>query len=174
MGFKKKSEIDQFIQNISRSVEVIIWKIFSDLSSDDHSDIKQEVNLKIWKAISSGKNIKNLRSYLWKVVYTTALDFINGRMRYVNVEKDREFYITDCLHESEEISIGSLLEKKQSIAVLMKAIETLTQNRRIVLKLSLKGMKIIEIAQFLGWSQSKVNHLYYRGLEDLKKRMKTE
>jgi DNA-directed RNA polymerase specialized sigma24 family protein len=32
-------------------------------------------------------------------------------------------------------------------------------------------MNIKEIADFLGWSKSKVNHLYYRGLEDLRKRI---
>ncbi|MFX1514252.1 MAG: hypothetical protein ACFFCQ_16885, partial [Promethearchaeota archaeon] len=65
------SDLDKLIEDISRSIERIIWKNFPGLSSNGKADISQEVSLKIWKAISSGKNIKNLRSYLWKVVYTT-------------------------------------------------------------------------------------------------------
>jgi RNA polymerase sigma-70 factor (ECF subfamily) len=171
MGSDRIINADEFIRHISKSVNFIIWKNFPGVSSDKQADISQEVNLKIWKALKSGKNISNLRSYLWKVVHTTALDFINERMKYVNLEKEKEFYTVNCLDEIKEISVETLHEKKEAKTLLMEAVNTLSQNRRIVIKLSLKGMNIKEIADFLGWSKSKVNHLYYRGLEDLRKRI---
>ena len=169
---KKYLEIDKFIEDISRSIEIIIGKNFPQVDNDDKKDISQEVKFKIWKIVSSGKDIQNMRSYLWRVAYTTALDFINNRMRYVDFEEEREFNAVNCSDEIVNLSSEILLEKKEARTLLIQEINRISQNRRIVIKLSLKGMSINEIADFLGWSKSKVNHLYYRGLEDLKKRMK--
>jgi DNA-directed RNA polymerase specialized sigma24 family protein len=66
----------------------------------------------------------------------------------------------------------SLLEKKEWESIFEKALNSLVQNRRIVIKLYLTGMNVKEIADFLDWTESKVNHLYYRGLNDLKKKLK--
>jgi DNA-directed RNA polymerase specialized sigma24 family protein len=93
-------------------------------------------------------------------------------MKYVNIGGEEELFVIDRLNGAEDLSLGSLLEIKESKNELMREIENISQNRRIVIKLSLKGMSINEIADFLGWSKSKVNHLYYRGIEDLKNRMK--
>lgn len=169
---KRYLEVDKFVEDISKSIEVIIWKNFPHVGEDDRADISQEVKFKIWKIVSSGKDIHNLRSYLWRVAYTTALDFINKKMEYVDFDEEREFDAVNCPSEIVELSSEILLEKKEVKTSLLHAVESLSQNRRVVLKLSLQGMSVNEIADFLGWSKSKVNHLYYRGLEDLKKRMK--
>lgn len=137
----------------------------------DQEDISQEVRVKIWKIISSGKNIQNLRSYLWRVAYTTALDFINHNMKYIDFDEERGLNPQHNPGEILNLSSELLFEEKEKNKLLMQEIESLSQNRRIVIKLSLKGMSIKETADFLGWSESKVNHLYYRGLEDLRKRL---
>ena len=172
MKQKNLVNTERFIEDISKSIEVIIRKNFSQVSEDDKADISQEVKIKIWKMLSCGKNIKNFRSYLWKVVYTTALDFINKKRKYLNLEAGKRMNVSNCFNELRDISAESLLEQKVTKKVLMSAIDTLSQNRRIVIKLGLTGMNITEIANFLGWSRSKINHLYYRGLEDLKKKLK--
>ena len=173
MDFKNKQDLEIFINNISESIKHIIWKNFPKTSSDEQEDITQEVKLKIWKILSSEKRIENLRSYLWKVVYTTALDIINNKTKHIKTQNEVKIDFTNIISEVDVHSVESILEKKETETFLLEAINSLSQNRRIVIKLHLSGMNIIEIADFLCWSESKVNHLYYRGIEDLKKRLNT-
>ena len=172
MGSKKLFETEKLIQEISQSIQHILWKNFAHISTEEKEEIAQEVQYKIWKSLSSGKQIDNLKSYLWKVVYTTALDIITEKISYYRLNNNVELNVED-LHKNMNVSSSeTLLEKKELELLLMKGINSLSQNRRIVIKLSLTGMNISEISEFLGWSTSKVNHLYYRGLEDLKRRVK--
>ena len=173
MKFKNNQELEIFINDISESIKHIIWKNFPQTTHDEQEDITQEVKLKIWKILSSGKKIENLRSYLWKVVYTTALDFINNKMFFIGIHNKTEANYSTLLSEVDIHSAESILEKKEAEKFLMEVINSLSKNRRIVIKLHLLGMNIIEIADFLCWSESKVNHLYYRGIEDLRKRLNT-
>ncbi len=172
MDSNKRKEIESFVQDISDLINKIIWKNFPGLPYDGQADIVQEVNLKIWKILADGKKIGNLRSYLWRVCYTTALDFLNENMKYVNMGGEVELEAANCQRDNDDASLESLLEKEYSKRKLLEEIERLSQSRRIVLKLALTGMNVNEIAEFLGWSMSKVNHLYYRGLEDLRRRLR--
>lgn len=171
MKLKELFETEGFVEHISRFIEDIVRTKFPQIEASDRADISQDIKYKIWKMIADGKKIGNLRSYLWRVCYTTALDFLNENMKYVNVGGELELEAADCQNEKEAESLESLFEKEFSKRELMKEIENLAQSRRIVLKLALTGMNVNEIKNFLGWSMSKVNHLYYRGLEDLRRRL---
>lgn len=174
MNWKDLFEKDEFVRDIAKSIDRIVKKNFPRITSDEKADISQEILQKIWKMIAGGKKIDNLRSYIWRVTYTTALDFLNDKMKYVNVGGEKELDGAESLKSGVALSLESRLERKQSKEALLASIEGVSPNRRIILKLSLTGMTVNEIAKFLGWSVSKVNHLYYRGLEDLRKRMKAE
>ncbi|NOR52691.1 MAG: sigma-70 family RNA polymerase sigma factor [Candidatus Aminicenantes bacterium] len=172
MELKKLIKTQQFIEEMSKSIEHIIWKNFPQISREEREDITQEVKLKIWKMASRGKKIKNLRSYLWKVVYTTALDIINKRMNTVPFDAVMKADNTNPFSQLNIASSEALIEKKELRIIITKALNSLPQNRRIVIKLYLTGMNLHEIADFLNWNKSKVNHLYYRGLGDLKEKLK--
>jgi RNA polymerase sigma factor (sigma-70 family) len=174
MKWEDLFEKDEFIRDLAKSIDRIIRKNFPRITADEKADISQEILHKIWKMIAGGKKIDNLRSYIWRVTYTTALDFVGDEGKYVNVWRNEELEGADCPNNRQDISLESHLERKHSKKALLAAIEGLSPNRRIVLKLALTGMTVSEIAEFFGWSISKVNHLYYRGLDDLKKRMKKE
>ena len=172
MDLKKLIKTKDFLEKMSNSIELIIWKNFPQLSSQEKEDIAQEVKLKIWRMASRGKKIKNLRSYLWKVVYTTTIDIIDERMNVLPFDSVKETHNANPISQLDIHSAESFMEKKEWESMFEKALNTLAQNRRIVIKLYLTGMNVKEIADFLGWSESKVNHLYYRGLKDLKKQFK--
>lgn len=63
------------------------------------------------------------------------------------------------------------LELRRTIA---RAIERLDPNRRRVVKLHLAGLSLGETARFLTWSEPKVRHLLYRGLENLRTDLRRE
>lgn len=172
MELKKLIKTKQFIEEMSESIQYIIWKNFPQILREEKEDITQEVKLKIWRMASRGKKIKNLKSYLWKVVYTTALDMINERMNNLSFNGLMEANSTNPISQLNIIPSESLIEKKELKLIIEKALNSLSQNRRMVIKLCLAGMDLNEIADFLDWTKSKVNHLYYRGLGDLKEKLK--
>ncbi|MGZ5515834.1 MAG: sigma factor-like helix-turn-helix DNA-binding protein [Candidatus Aminicenantales bacterium] len=47
-------------------------------------------------------------------------------------------------------------------------VDSLSENRRKVLSLFLTGQTIEEIASSLNWEKTKVRHLFYRGVDDLR------
>jgi RNA polymerase sigma-70 factor (ECF subfamily) len=56
---------------------------------------------------------------------------------------------------------------------LKELIDSLGENRKQVLRLYLVGMSIEEICEFFDWDKTKVRHLLYRGIDDLKEKMKS-
>lgn len=172
MELKKLIKTRQFLDEMSKSIEHIIWKSFPQLSREEREDISQEVKLKIWRKVSRGRKIDNLKSYLWRLVYTTCLDIINGRMNTLPTSVQMKVDDPKIVPQVNMDPVELLIEKKELTSIIENALGPLSQNRRMVIKLYLAGMKIDEIADFLGWTRSKVNHLYYRGLSELKKRLK--
>ncbi|MDH4273173.1 MAG: hypothetical protein OEW18_14460, partial [Candidatus Aminicenantes bacterium] len=75
-----------FLGDISVSIRNILLASFPEMSREEKEDIDNEVKMKLWKKAAGGKKIDNLRSYLWRVVYTTALDLIGERMPYLSLE----------------------------------------------------------------------------------------
>lgn len=169
MELKRLSQIENSIEEIINSIKYIIWRNFPELAGEEKEDINQEINLKLWKMISSGRNIHNLKSYLWKVVHTTAIDVISKKINNMDIDS-----IIQPTQDEESPSNNFLLQElsiseKESKFILEKAVKSLSQNRRIAIKLRLLGMNVREMAELLGWTESKANHLYYRGLEDLER-----
>jgi RNA polymerase sigma-70 factor (ECF subfamily) len=160
----------EFLQKISASIKNIICANFPHTTSPEREDIEQEVKLKIWKMASGGKKIGNLRSYLWRVVYTTTLDVIGKRINMASLKGWSGGDDQNFIQQLDLVSPESLIEKKELKMMIEKAIDSLSQKRRLVIKLRLAEMSVVEMADFLGWSQNKVTHLLYRGLIDLKEK----
>jgi RNA polymerase sigma-70 factor (ECF subfamily) len=161
----------KFLEDIANSIKNIIFANFSKTSQEEREDIEQEVKLKIWKVASNGKKITNLRSYLWKVVYTTALDLIQERLP--NASDEEIIKQIDSLNISrlELLSPELLLQKKEHADILKNEIHSLPKRRKAVLELYLSGMNLEEITEFLGWGQNEVRHLLYRGIQELTERV---
>jgi RNA polymerase sigma factor (sigma-70 family) len=173
MELKKLIKTREFIEETSSSIEHIILKNFPRLSAQEREDIGQEVKLKIWKKVLRGRKIGNLRSYLWKVAYTTALDMINERIEAIPLDEALEAMSLNLFSKLEIAPPESSLDKKESESAIEKSLNSLSESRKMVIKLYLAGMELKEIPGFLGWTRSKVDHLFYRGLGDLKKKLKS-
>ena len=159
-------ETEKFLAEVSRTVRAVLSRRFPALSWNEREDIEQEVTLKLWKIRTSGKKIDNPGSYLWKVVYTTALDLLDG--------KGREIPLDETCGPDHELKVeggGSQADRRIDFE---RRLEALAPNRRIVIKLGLAGLELEEIAAHLGWSAARVRHLHYRGLKDLKKMIEEE
>lgn len=167
--WEKRFSSKEFIERFSHRIRNILYQKLPGLNETQKEDIEQEVKLKIWKMLCKGRKIENLKSYLWRVVYTTALDMIEDKTQkggsgFERVDNDEQYIEIP----GDNPPLDEWLEKRRMNALLMQEINSLGYDHRIVIKLYLTGRNIREISEFLGWSNSKVNHLFYRGLNKLK------
>lgn len=160
-----------FLDEISLSVKKIIFANFPGLTEEEREEIGQDVKLKLLKMASRGKKIGNLRSYIWKMVYSAALDVINERIPAVRLEDLQESARTPLEDYVDSLSPEYLFEEKELLSLTEKAIDSLPRRRRTAVLLHLQGLSLEEMALYLGESMATVRHLLYRGLEDVKNRL---
>lgn len=135
----------------------------------DPEDIAQNVKIKIWKLFSGEKKVTHYPSYIRKIVSSAVIDELRRLRRedilYVpegdsRIEESRYAYVPD------ETRLKNL---EMAVA---KAVDGLIRSRREVVKLYLLNLSVPEIADYLHWSRDKTRNLLYRGLADLRKRLR--
>ncbi len=174
MDLEKLIRTEKFLEEISVSIRNILLAQFPELTQQDKEDIDHEVKLKLWKKLAGGKKISNLRSYLWKVVYTTALDMAGEKLNVVSLEKYEDREGKQEISAQEMLSPESLMKIKETQLMIEKSLNTLSNKRKTVVKLHFSGKNIKQIATFLGWRENQVRHLLYRGLGDLKEKLREQ
>jgi RNA polymerase sigma factor (sigma-70 family) len=135
----------------------------------DPDDIAQEVRIKIWKLIKNEKNVVNYASYIKKIVDSVVID----QLRLLR--KDEQLYRMEKQKQVAEQLNGyrpEVLRNTLLKEAVGKAVESLIESRRNVVKLYLFDLNIEEISRFYGWSLHKTRNLLYRGLADLKRSLK--
>lgn len=163
-------ETKRFIEEVIRTVYVVIKTRCPSLRFHDGEDIAQDVLIKILRVAGNGTKIENLRSYIWRAAYTTALDVLEERKGEISL--DEKIETTEMEAILEFFPLDSALERKDATRRIERMIEDLPDNRRRILRLHLSGMSTKEMAVQLGWTHSKVRHLFYRGVEDLRRQTK--
>ncbi len=161
-----------FLEEISVSIRNILLAHFPEMSREEKEDIDLEVKLKLWKKAAGGKKIDNLRSYLWRVVYTTALDLVGERLEHLSLENLVECSERAGANPAELLSLDSDIAGRESKLVLYRAINSLPERRREVLRLHLEGLDIPRIALRLQWRENQVRHLLYRGLAEVTRKLR--
>jgi len=161
-----------FLEEVTKIVITVIRSRFPSLASVEGEDIAQEVLIKILRASERGTKIENLRSYTWRVAYTTALDILDGKAQEISLENGVESTGWGWPLDAWSVEFG--FEQEDLRRRMDRWLETLPANRRRILKLHLLGLDIKEISVHLHWTQSKVRHLFYRGLKDLRKKINQE
>ena len=159
----------RFLDDISLSVKKIIFASFPGLTDQEKEEIDQDVKLKILKMAGRGKKIGNLRSYIWKMVYSTALDVIacrSGALCLDDVLASRQAPLKAHL---DNLTPECLYEEKELLNFADKALDALPPRRREAVLFHLQGLSLEEIAVYLGESVNAARHLVYRGLDDLKR-----
>lgn len=164
----------EIIERFSGLIKALVLKNLYQ-SRIDPEDVEQEVKFKLWRFLRKGNKIENLPSFIMKAVYTITMDELR-RMRKQMPPGDlvelKNLYLL-----SEEVSGGgfgdspeALLERRETSRRVREAIESLSENRKQVLRLYVQGMSVDEICAFCGWDRVKVRHFLYRGIEDLRAR----
>ena len=169
MEKERSQEFERLVEKYSRFIESQILQFNPQKNGIDPDDIFQEVKIKLWNVLIDEKKIYSISSYIKKIVNSCVIDQIRKSKREEGVisnEKrkkisDRRSYYKK--HSSSETELKNMVGK---------AVESLMESRRRVVKLYLLNMTLEEIAIFLNWSEAKTRNLLYRGLDDLKRMLK--
>lgn len=168
---EKLKELKDILEKFSAYIRVNIHKFDPLKSGIDPDDIYQEVKIKIWKILNDEKKIMNYSSYIKKIVNSSVIDQLR------KLRRDRIIFYHEKQKRISENEFNyeiDLLNNKHVEEHLGRAIDSLMESRRIVVKLFLLNMTIEEISIFLKWSRDKTRNLLYRGLSDLKKRLRSK
>jgi RNA polymerase sigma factor (sigma-70 family) len=144
------------------------------------NDIEQDARLRLWRALQSEREIHDLASYLYRIAVTATLDAV----RRVRTKREEQLLLAEeddeDAGEPHRLLAGPmhapdlLAERRQIVSRVKATLARLPENRRRAVGLHLEGMTTQEIADLLGWSEPKARNLVYRGLQDLREKLRAE
>jgi RNA polymerase sigma factor (sigma-70 family) len=144
------------------------------------SDIQQEARLQLWRVIESEREIDHPGSYIYRIAVSVTIKAIQrARARREEqlqvVEDDEELRMpVESLATDPRESPEAVTERKQLIETIERVLAELPENRRLAVGLYLKGMTTQEVADLMGWSEPKARNLTYRGLKNLREKLRAE
>jgi RNA polymerase sigma-70 factor (ECF subfamily) len=166
---KKDEELHDILNRFSSLIRIHIIKFNPQKFGVDPDDISQDVRIKIWHLLQNEKNIKSFPSYLKKIVNSSVIDFLRKRKRDDGILfTERQMKVSE-IKKDYPAAFSPEEEFRDTVA---RAIESLIESRRKVVRLHLLDMTIDEISSFYNWSSNKTRNLLYRGLSDLKRILK--
>jgi len=138
------------------------------------AEIEQEARLRLWRALEREKELADPESYIYRVAVTTTIDAVRrvrsrreDQLHMHEHDDERGFarreFAVDPIHSPDLIA-----ERRELMAKICSALETLAENRRRAVELHLQGLTLAEIADLLDWTEPKARNLVYRGLDDLR------
>jgi len=172
-----ETRLKQVIADFSALIRNVILMNLHRTDDVDIEDIEQEIKLKLWKLLKKGKRVDNLPSYIRKMAYSATVDELRKMRKQVPTRELQSGADRDSLRELLSAKWPSQsppdeLEWKEMRAAVRGQIEGLGEDRKCILLLYLAGMSVEEMSEFCRWDKVKVRHLLYRGISDLKEKIK--
>lgn len=158
---KRKDIEKQFEDYIIEHKEAIYRLAYSYVKNpDDALDMVQESIYKGFLSLDSLKNPKAIKTWFYRIVVNTSLDFIRKSKREIIV--DEEYLINNAYANSDNYSDIDLT----------RALDKLPDNyRTIVILRYFEDLKLSEIAQILDININTIKTRLYKGLELLRIKM---
>jgi RNA polymerase sigma factor (sigma-70 family) len=138
----------------------------------DADDIEQEVRIRLWRALERDPIAVLPASYIQRVVLSVLVDAV----------RRAEVRPTEPLPEVETVESGSLATTSdrpessaidaQRMACVAEAIAAIPARRRQPLQLYLQGFTLPELAPLCDLTADAARKLVYRGLDELKQRLR--
>jgi len=163
----KEKQFEELLSRFANFIRIHVQKYNLYRYGLDPDDVTQVIRIKIWKLLNSEKNISNYPSYIKKIVNSSVIDQLRKIRREEGIFSHEKQVAENELAYSMEMARFKSLEE-----TVGRAVESLIESRRQVVKLYLLNLSIPEIAGYLNWSIDKTRNLLYRGLSDLKKTLK--
>lgn len=168
-----KSQIQKIFAKHHHMVTKAVSILRPEIKGLTAEDVEQEACIRLLKLIKSDREIEIVSSYIYRMTANIIIDLVRKNQRHCH-----ETPISDELDDDYNVSFVSesqlpdqQLANEHSIDNILSVIETLSENRRVAVKLRLQGFKNKEISDMTGWSYNKVESLAKRGMKDLKTKL---
>lgn len=168
----KQAQLAALLAQFGQRLRVLVEQHCGRGQGLDPDDIEQEVRIKLWRTLESDKKVEFPASYIQRVVVTTVVDALR------RVENRP----TEDLADTDEADLDPTLAQAPTPELearadewrkrLLAEIHELPERRRLPVKLAIQGFTADEIARLLGISIASAQQLSYRGIEELKERLR--
>lgn len=129
-------------------------------------DLVQECIIGLWKSTMEFRDIDTLAMWLYKSVYNRSLNLIRDRKISQRVLDNYRVELA-C---SEEEAIDLAIEEA-AIAKVRKVLSMLSPQQEQIIRMSLEGLKVVEIAERLGVSDNAVKVQKKRAYATIRERL---
>ena len=167
----KIKEFEDILEKFAHFIRIHIQKFSPQRKGIDPDDVSQDVKIKLWNILNDEKKIQNYASYIKKIVDSSVIDQIRRVRREEHIlysEMQRRIAERKNPYSRDES------DEKNLKRILGQAVDSLLESRRKAVKLYLLNMSLEEISEFYGWSRHKTRNLLYRGLKDLRLKLRQE
>ena len=169
MNRSKGKKERQFIENYNQHFDGIYrYCYFCVFDQDLADDIVQETFIKTWKYIADGKDIKNIKPFLYKVARNLVIDH-SRKKSLVPLDEVKENVLSFRLNNDSEKKMFDTMSFKELQEILKELDE---DHREVVIMRYVEEFKPKEIAVLLGESANTVSVRIHNGLEKLRKILK--
>lgn len=144
---------------VENNKDMVYGLCFSYLNNfQDAEDTSQEVFIQVYRSIHNFQEKSSLKTWIYRITISKCQDFIKARNR-----KKRFAFLTGYQEveerwESNAQTPQQLLENKENMELLHRAIEKLSENQKNVFILNhIQGKTNVEISELLGMPKSTVD-----------------
>jgi RNA polymerase sigma factor (sigma-70 family) len=142
------------------------------LPNADLDELTQEVRVRLWGALGTNERIDAVTpSYLYRAATTAAIDIIRRRRatRGDPLDQVDDAEVSARRAPPTPDRDASMRELSERID---EALMSIAASRRPVVRMYLAGYGTAEIGELMGWTEAKARNLVYRGLADLRTRLR--
>lgn len=157
----------QFVESYDEFADDIFKHCFFRVSDRELAlDMMQETFTKVWKYVSSGKDIHNIRAFLYKVANNIVIDYYRKK-KEVSLEKMEER--SEVPFQIEDTGSGERILEESEIKIITEWIGKIDEPYKQAVTLRyIDGLSIDEIAEIVGESNNNVSVRINRGVKKLK------
>ena len=130
----------------------------------DAEDVVQDCMVELWDSSLCFPNVKALTAWLYKVVYTRTLNALRDK---ANAEQSLAEYAVEIPTEDEAADEAA---EENAVARLRKMMKVLTPQQQDILRLTLVGLKVKDIAAALGVTDNTIKMQKKRAYTTLRER----
>jgi len=160
---------DRFLKEYENNVDAVFRFCYFKLSNKELAqDVTQESWSKTWIYITSGKEIENIKAFVFKVAKNLIVD---------QYRKQKTFSLDNMMEDGFELSFDerSMIEDKEEVANILQVLNKLpVDHREIVLMRFLEELSIKEIAEIIGDSPNNISVKIHRIMKDIRTKHKDD
>jgi RNA polymerase sigma-70 factor (ECF subfamily) len=131
-------------------------------------DLTQELFLKLYSTIGKGKQIENVRAWMFTVASNLALNYLRSESYRPSLSGEDVRRWLETQTQPGPDPEKALLERERSVA-LQEAISALSPQQRVCLHLRAEGFRYREIAKILGVTVPTVAEFLRRAISKLRR-----